>query len=374
MSILKKIVNLGTIESNSITKNRLIITCNISIFLTITMLLIFSCIYYFIGNETLITQTFYMIPIYLLLVSTLLLNKYKKNYFASLLYILTDTLTVATLVLTGQGNFTSAHHFFLLVSIVVVVFFNVKQWKTVVSLVALNGLLFIYSDIYGAQFISNEIYNMDSKTVLILSSFFKLSIFITAFLVIWLAIYTSYQKERLLDKKNLELKKTNKQLHQLSITDNLTKLFNRNKLDEILIAEANRLNRYSTAFGIILIDVDHFKSVNDIYGHQMGDTVLKELSNILKSHTRKVDTVGRWGGEEFLIVCSESELKGILILAEHLKEKIATYPFSLGEQKTASFGISIYKKDENIESMIKRADDALYKAKENGRNKVEYIL
>jgi len=315
-----------------------------------------------------------MIPIYLLLVSTLLLNKYKKNYFASLLYILTDTLTVATLVLTGQGNFTSAHHFFLLVSIVVVVFFNVKQWKTVVSLVALNGLLFIYSDIYGAQFISNEIYNMDSKTVLILSSFFKLSIFITAFLVIWLAIYTSYQKERLLDKKNLELKKTNKQLHQLSITDNLTKLFNRNKLDEILIAEANRLNRYSTAFGIILIDVDHFKSVNDIYGHQMGDTVLKELSNILKSHTRKVDTVGRWGGEEFLIVCSESELKGILILAEHLKEKIATYPFSLGEQKTASFGISIYKKDENIESMIKRADDALYKAKENGRNKVEYIL
>jgi diguanylate cyclase (GGDEF)-like protein len=170
-----------------------------------------------------------------------------------------------------------------------------------------------------------------------------------------------------------EISKKNLELEQLSITDNLTKLYNRNKLDDVLISEVNRSNRYSSPFGIVLIDIDYFKSVNDIYGHQVGDTVLKEFSQILRSNSRNTDVVGRWGGEEFLIICSQSNLENILTLANYLKEKISTYPFSLGEQKTASFGVAIYNKDENIDEMIKRADDALYKAKENGRNRVEYL-
>ncbi len=170
-----------------------------------------------------------------------------------------------------------------------------------------------------------------------------------------------------------EISKKNLELEQLSITDNLTKLYNRNKLDDVLISEVNRSNRYSSPFGIVLIDIDYFKSVNDIHGHQVGDTVLKEFSQILRSNSRNTDVVGRWGGEEFLIICSQSNLENILTLANYLKEKISTYPFSLGEQKTASFGVAIYNKDENIDEMIKRADDALYKAKENGRNRVEYL-
>ncbi len=173
--------------------------------------------------------------------------------------------------------------------------------------------------------------------------------------------------------KNRSISKLNRQLLELSITDNLTKLYNRNKLDEVLIEESNRANRFDHIFGVIIIDIDYFKSVNDIHGHQMGDTVLKEFADILKFNSRKTDTVGRWGGEEFLIICSETNLDGILSFANTLKEKISSYPFALGEQKTASFGVSVYKKDENVEDMIKRADDALYEAKENGRNKVECL-
>lgn len=171
--------------------------------------------------------------------------------------------------------------------------------------------------------------------------------------------------------KNRSIKSLNKKLEELSITDNLTKLYNRNKIDEVLKAEANRANRFKSSFAVIMLDIDYFKRVNDIHGHQMGDTILKEFAQILKTSLRKTDTVGRWGGEEFMIVCSETDLMGATSLANNIREKIATYPFSLGEQKTASFGIAIYIKNEDIKNLIKRADDALYKAKENGRNKVE---
>lgn len=180
-------------------------------------------------------------------------------------------------------------------------------------------------------------------------------------------------KNRSIKIINKELDEKNILLEKLSITDNLTKLYNRNKLDEELLNKANFANRDSSPFGVIIIDIDYFKSVNDTYGHQMGDIVLKEFADILKLNSRKTDTVGRWGGEEFLIICCNNNLQGMLTFANNLKEKISCYPFSLGEQKTASFGVSLYKKDESIDLMIKRADDALYNAKENGRNRVEYL-
>lgn len=173
-------------------------------------------------------------------------------------------------------------------------------------------------------------------------------------------------------KRTKEIDEKNRLLEELAIKDNLTKLFNRNKLDEVLINESNRANRYNHSFGVILIDIDNFKSVNDIYGHQIGDKVLQEFANILQSNSRKTDTVGRWGGEEFLIICSETELDGILTQAEKLKEKVENFNFSVNEQKTASFGVSLYNKDESVKDIIKRADDALYEAKVAGKNRVKY--
>lgn len=181
------------------------------------------------------------------------------------------------------------------------------------------------------------------------------------------------QLEKEIKSRTEQIEEKNRLLLKLSITDNLTNLYNRNKLDETLISEVSRANRSSKTFGVILIDIDYFKSVNDTYGHQMGDTVLKEFAHILEVSSRKTDTVGRWGGEEFLIICSETNLEGILTLANKIKDRIQTYTFSIKEKKTASFGVAIYKKDENVNELIKRADEALYKAKEGGRNKVEVL-
>lgn len=180
-------------------------------------------------------------------------------------------------------------------------------------------------------------------------------------------------KTKALEQTLAELEKKNKLLEELYVTDNLTKIYNRNKLDQVLTSEVNRSNRYGTIFGIILIDIDYFKSVNDIHGHLMGDIVLKEFAGILSKNSRVTDTIGRWGGEEFMIICTETNLEGLYIFATSLKDKISSFPFSIKEKKTASFGISVYNQNENIDELIRRVDEALYTAKKNGRDKVESL-
>ncbi|MGB6329352.1 MAG: GGDEF domain-containing protein [Halarcobacter sp.] len=157
----------------------------------------------------------------------------------------------------------------------------------------------------------------------------------------------------------------------LSITDKLTGLFNRLKLDEALNNEFNRSNRFKRSFGIIIIDIDYFKKINDTYGHQVGDQVLIQFAKILKENIRKIDILGRWGGEEFMIICSETDFQGTIKLAQSLREIISNYDFPIIGNFSASFGVSTYNGDENIDKVIARADNALYKAKANGRNRVE---
>jgi polar amino acid transport system substrate-binding protein len=194
--------------------------------------------------------------------------------------------------------------------------------------------------------------------------------------VVTLLLYRQNSIRKMNDKLELsykEIEEKNKLLEELAVTDNLTKLYNRNKLDEVLVTESNRSNRYASIFGVIMIDIDNFKRVNDVHGHQIGDKILQEFAEILRANSRKSDIVGRWGGEEFLIVCCETSVAGTVAFAENLREVIASYPFTLGEQKTASLGVSLFQRGEDVTALLKRADNALYKAKENGRNRVEIL-
>ena len=167
-----------------------------------------------------------------------------------------------------------------------------------------------------------------------------------------------------------KLTSKNEELERLYVTDRLTGLYNRHKLDQVLEYEKNRDNRYKHNFGIILLDIDHFKNVNDKYGHQVGDIVLVEMAKILQKTIRKTDTLGRWGGEEFLIIVPETSLLELEYFAQKLRETIASYNFSTIGKLTSSFGISVFKENTNIKELISQADNALYKAKKEGRNKV----
>ena len=150
-------------------------------------------------------------------------------------------------------------------------------------------------------------------------------------------------------------------------------MYNRIKLDTALDTAVQRVNRYDEIFGIIIIDIDFFKSVNDTHGHQAGDTILVEFATLLKQSVRQTDLVGRWGGEEFMIICTETNLNNIVTLANKIRTIIDNYDFSIVKHKTASFGVSTYRKGETLEKMIDRADQALYMAKEKGRNQVRTL-
>jgi diguanylate cyclase (GGDEF)-like protein/PAS domain S-box-containing protein len=174
---------------------------------------------------------------------------------------------------------------------------------------------------------------------------------------------TGYQsvQQNITDRKYAE---------ELSVTDQLTQIYNRIYLDKILHKEMRRFERYETPMSVIMIDIDYFKEVNDIYGHLVGDSVLVEIAQILKSNIRATDTLGRWGGEEFMIVCAHSTQEEAFLLAEKLRLAIVSYTFTKIGTKTASFGVASVQKNEIEMEFIQRVDSALYKAKELGRNKV----
>jgi diguanylate cyclase (GGDEF)-like protein len=167
-----------------------------------------------------------------------------------------------------------------------------------------------------------------------------------------------------------KLEDDHKQIELLSITDKLTQLYNRTKIDELFQMELNKARRYRGALTVILLDLDHFKSVNDNHGHQVGDLVLRELAKILRESVRDTDHVGRWGGEEFVILSPSTDLEQARSLAEKLRAAIADFPFAVAGHRTGSFGVATYREGDDADTMTKRADDCLYLAKNRGRNRV----
>jgi diguanylate cyclase (GGDEF)-like protein len=182
---------------------------------------------------------------------------------------------------------------------------------------------------------------------------------------------TIEQQSRALEVSNLELQQANLELTRLSSTDALTQIYNRVKLDAVLSEEVARATRYQSPFSIILLDIDHFKKVNDTHGHLIGDAVLVRVANILREHIRKSDTLGRWGGEEFLLVLPETDLDNACLLAEKLRQAFEAEDFPLVGHKTCSFGIATYDPGDTVSCLVERADQALYEAKHAGRNRVQ---
>ncbi|EGR0589853.1 diguanylate cyclase [Vibrio fluvialis] len=162
-----------------------------------------------------------------------------------------------------------------------------------------------------------------------------------------------------------------KRAEELAITDQLTGLYNRLHIDRVAKIEIEREKRYGNDLSLLMMDLDHFKNVNDTYGHMAGDEVLIHLANILREHTRAADCVGRWGGEEFIIICPDTNLHSATVLAEKLRTTIEAHSFPAVGRLTSCFGVAQYQEsDTGKEQMITRADEALYKAKEQGRNRV----
>lgn len=177
--------------------------------------------------------------------------------------------------------------------------------------------------------------------------------------IVYLNIITDISKEK------LEVEK----LTKLAYYDPLTNIYNRRKFDELLSLEYKRAKRYERDLCGLFFDIDHFKKVNDTYGHDIGDSVLRELTTTIKKHVRETDFFGRWGGEEFIIILPETTIEKAQVFAEHIRKLVESYNFTKVGSITISLGVTQLKGKEQMETFLKRLDNALYQAKKEGRNK-----
>ncbi len=167
-----------------------------------------------------------------------------------------------------------------------------------------------------------------------------------------------------------ELKKAEEQLKRLSTTDVLTGAYNRRMFMDLLARELKRTSRYGERFSLLMFDIDHFKEVNDQYGHDTGDRVLVKIVDLGKQTIRKSDVLARWGGEEFMVLLPETGHEMAHTLGERLRCRIAGYRFPGTGRLTVSVGVTGFNSGDTIDSLLKRVDEALYAAKRSGRNRV----
>ena len=175
-----------------------------------------------------------------------------------------------------------------------------------------------------------------------------------------------------LEEKNQALEQANVELQRLASTDPLTGLYNRRAILERSELCLHLARRYGAPYSLIMFDIDHFKAINDQHGHDVGDRVLLAMTDRVQQALRETDTLARWGGEEFLVLAPQSEGEETCRLAERLRELVAQSEIDpVAGRVTASFGVASVKDGDSLEAVVKRADQCLYAAKRNGRNRVE---
>lgn len=298
-----------------------------------------------------ITVHLYIMPPFLFLISLMTFKKNLYSLFVFLLIIAPVAATIGNLFITSKLEDPSLY----MTELYLIIFWiftvsGLRLWQAAVS--AVSTAIVILTVTYFFFSLSTEYF--------IMHCFWMLASFSFGFLSAYL-----------LERSYKEVFATHEELTQLATTDKLTGLYNRTKLDELLQDELDRHERFHHQFGLVIMDIDHFKHINDTYGHQVGDTILIEIGEFITEKLPNSDKVIRWGGEEFMLICVEIDQEEILKRVEKLRLKISQHLFSSSISITASFGLTHYCSGDTIDSIINRADDALYIAKNSGRNRIK---
>ncbi|MBN2695555.1 GGDEF domain-containing protein [bacterium] len=271
-----------------------------------------------------------------------------------LIFILSPSIWI-----TNSGSGGGSQYFILLFGIVISVFSKgFLRAIFLISMFIVIVTLLIVETKYPEIIIQYP--NEFSKKVDIAISYITSAIGIYILFIVFTNAYDSEHKKVLSYSEKLK---------ELAFKDSLTSLLNHGKIISFLEMEVLKAERYERSLSILMIDIDFFKKINDIYGHPFGDIVLKGVSDILIENSRNTDYVGRYGGEEFLIVAPETPKDNAVIFAERVREKIEHFQFPNGVRITASIGVVSYQK-EGFKELLEKADQNLYIAKGEGRNRV----
>lgn len=213
--------------------------------------------------------------------------------------------------------------------------------------------------------IEEEYFKLQYTSYIDYDLLYKVGIPLSIFLLIFFLYNIKLKHE--IEKR----KETEEKLYKAATTDTLTNINNRSQIDNIFQNELTQAKRYNTPLSIIFFDIDNFKRINDNFGHALADTVLIDLATISKKHIRAADQIGRWGGEEFLIVLSQTNLEQATKVANNLKEQIEQYAFKINQKVTCSFGVTEVLNEDTQNSALTRVDKLMYYIKEHGKNGVK---
>lgn len=238
--------------------------------------------------------------------------------------------------------------------------------------------IFFYSLVFMLFYFALPLTQQNSEliTSILVNAFSASAVGLGLALITWRTNSVNLAQKRLIEEQKEELEKKNILLKKMARTDMLTGLYNRMRFTEFVEQEIARARRTGEESCLIMLDLDHFKSVNDIFGHPNGDTILKWIAGVMKSQLRDTDILARFGGEEFTILLPGTSVEGAFNVAEKVRLAIehCTFPGQMEKLKlTASFGITSLTADANatFDSVYREADKALYRAKDKGRNRIE---
>lgn len=291
------------------------------------------------------------IVVYIICVILLKYNNHKLILFIAHAEVILHALC-ATYFLGIQSGF---HYYIYILIVVDFIRHQSSKNRKTIGLFFLVSICLLINEYFSTQ---TPLIALDHKTLVFLHYFNLVGFCIIGFPIINLAvkIYTGYKK----------------QLYEHAVIDPLTRLYNRRHLESVI--EYVFSKREDNATSIIMIDIDHFKSVNDVFGHQCGDVVLQSLAKTIQNETRKNDTPSRWGGEEFVILLPSISLENAVIIAERIRAKIQELDILCPENRvikiTLTAGVVARQENESFQLMLERADVALYRGKNEGRNRI----
>jgi diguanylate cyclase len=295
-----------------------------------------------------------MLKIYLFAVVPLLLSisflAYKQRFY---------NIVMPTLMLFPV--FSLSCHVYIASKLSYYTPFLTEGYLGVLWIFVVSGLTFRYALISASM----------SSTILLVSGFYLMTdtdMYTMHVFWIFCSFSFGFLGALTFDRSRKAIFMSQQELHHMAITDELTGAFNRNHLNNILTKEMARDIRYDTTFGLLMIDIDHFKNINDTFGHAEGDKVLRKTAQRLSTVIRSNDTLVRWGGEEFVVIAIEVDENTLEQLCEKLRTKIADDCYGCVDKVTVSIGATLFRKGDSQDDLLSRADKALYEAKAKGRN------
>lgn len=351
-------LSFGVRAEDTATQVRKIVQVNAGVWLFIGTVLVFNGLFWLVGNEALIRSGLWQLPIMLVAPAVWWLNARRYVHAARWLLMLLAMVDCLIAIAGGQGTASNVHIYFLLFAVMTPTLFAVEEWPATMALVALNLFIFLVLQFgHWPAHPSFALLNARASEQMIQS--------MVVSCVLILILMTMLTEIAAADNEN--------RLIRLAETDPLTGLANRRQFRQALEAEGSRMAREGGSFVLGVFDLDHFKRVNDEWGHDAGDQALVHIGHVVQGQLRAYDLVARTGGEEFVLLLPHTDLVEANLVVERIRQALVSDPFTYGGHArviTVSIGLALVTDAATIDQRLRQADEAMYQAKHEGRNRV----